>query len=194
MTGRRRGPGASMLALAAVALLVPGLGLAVGQQTMAGRYQAERGPERVVARAVPKMAAPAQAGCVGIYTLQIPPGAAIGDAPGIGDVPGTGGGTAYWAPRLGGAVCLGHVRMWVYYPSRQDVLWLVMVQVTRPGYRHSAVVGQQEFDLSRGWYYWDFPVHGVFQYGSQGGAKVCLETASPAAPSQPTDLTCAPLP
>jgi hypothetical protein len=176
-----------MLALATAALLVPGLGLAAGQPAMAGRYPAVREPERA-AGAVQKTAAAAPAGCVGIYALQVPPGGAISD------VPGTGGGTAYWAPRPGGAVCVGHVRMWVYYPSRQGVLWLVMVQVTRPGYRHSAVVGQQEFDLPRGWYYWDFPVHGVFQPGSQGGVTVCLTTASPAAPAQPTDLTCAPLP
>ena len=185
--GSRQRSGAGMLALAIAALLVPGVGLAGGQPAMAGRYRAAREPERVVA-AVPTMAATAQARCVGAYALQIPPGGAIGD------VPGTGGGTAFWAPGPGGAVCLGHIRMWVYYPSRQGVLWLVTVQASRPGYRHIAVVGQLEFGLARGWYYWDFPVHAVFRFGSQGGAKVCLETASPAAPFQLTDLTCAPLP
>ncbi len=136
---------ATALITAAVALLAPGVSYATASQSSA------------------PAASTAASGCRGVTPATIP---ALGF---IADPARDQGGHFWWqGSATSAAVCVGTVVEFVRYTATATRTWKVIIyDALHPGGR---VAAQQTFTLGRGWYYWSFGVHQVYQ----GLRAVCI--------------------
>jgi hypothetical protein len=154
VTPTKRLPGRWMAAvlLTGTALLVTGAMLLTPGASL---------PTASLATRLTSVSSPASGGCRGVTPAAFP-------AQGfIANPARTQGGHLWWR-RSGTGVCIGTVIEWVRYNATTTKTWRVIVYSAQ----HPAgeVVAHRTFTLARGWYFWGFGVHQVFQ----GLSAVCV--------------------
>ncbi len=141
---------AAALIAGTVGLLVPGI--SYGTSTLS-TLSAQTTSSAQTAAAI--------TGCRGVTPAVFP---AVGF---ITDPARTQGGHLWWRHAAGG-VCIGTVVEFVQYNATATKTWRVIVYSAQ--HPQGLVVAHRTFTLARGWYFWGFGVHQVFQ----GLSAVCL--------------------
>ena len=99
--------------------------------------------------------------------------------------PRTEGGHFWWR-NAGTDVCIGTLRIWVHYRARATKTWRGYAYFGNPSNGDKVPIASRTFTLNPGWYFWDFPLHRLF---NEGLSLVCAGASHTAgiACSQPFD-------
>lgn len=169
----RMGKAGVVVALAA--LLVPGIGYAIGGSRAPA---AAIRPAAEQVRAPSRRLVPSMAGCRGLGYGVIPARSNISNPD------GTEGGSLRWRTQKNGdLVCSGTVRSWVRYPVRESAHWLIGIYGQ---HAMSTVIGDAAFTIGPGSYYWDFRVERQFR----GLFFLCLIASFGAGPGNRAGMSC----
>jgi hypothetical protein len=142
-------------------ILIAGTALLITATTLPSPRGASYATASHATVSLASVTSPASGGCRGVTPAIFP-------AQGfIANPARTQGGHLWWR-RSDGGVCLGTVVEWVRYNTTTTKTWRVIVYTAQHPQGQS--VAHRTFTLPRGWYFWGFSVHQVFQ----GLTAVCL--------------------